>query len=121
MGSCILKFETKRGPRYLVYSSICDAPVTYGMTLAEFKKFYKKEHGEQGMKDLPARLERVEKTGSSGYEDESLKDAVLVNRAGLGETRMTVDQIRDWYCATPKERAGKKVPVGEWPYPEDEK
>lgn len=42
----IIKFDTPDGPRYLDYSTICDAPITYGMTLDEYKKYYVIRCGE---------------------------------------------------------------------------
>jgi hypothetical protein len=98
-----------------------DAPITSGMTLAMFRRYYKAEYGNEGMRTLDERLARANKNGTSafGYDDEpSLESTVLCNRAGAGESRMTVQQIADWYCVN-RDDYTRDLPVGEWPY-EDE-
>lgn len=52
---------------YLDYSTIVDAPVTYGMDLITFKEYYLQEYGEEEYKRLDERLQRVEKNGISGH------------------------------------------------------
>ena len=81
MGQFIVKVTAPDGPRYLEWSTIVDAPVTYGMTLAEFRRHYRREYGASGMRELPERLAFVEN-----------------NRAGAGETCLTLAQIVDHYC-----------------------
>ena len=109
MGRFILRFETDDGPRYLEYSTIVDAPRTYGMPIEEFKSFYKEEYGLQGMLELDARLARVDLYGTSELPIDchpDLESTILCNRAGADETCMTVDEMRDWYCV--KRGKGKK-------------
>lgn len=84
MPRIIIKLENK----YLEWSTVVDAPVTYGMSLKEFKEYYKEEYGSNGMEDLPRRLQRVNKTGSSSMT-ESLGNLIAVNRAGENERRLT--------------------------------
>ena len=112
MPSYILKLSSPRGPRYLEYSTICDAPITYGMTLAAFKQHYKREYGASSMRDLEDRLLRVEATGSSSRIHDNLYDTIRCNRAGKGETNLTLEQLVDYYVV----RQGKgKWPVGTKP------
>lgn len=82
MSRTIAKFTHKKIDYYLEWSSIVDAPVTWGMPLEEFKVYYKKQYGLQGMKELPERLERVDKYGTSSYYNESTKSLICVNNAG---------------------------------------
>ncbi len=37
---------------FMEWSTVVDAPITYGCSLEEFKEYYKKEYGNQGMKDF---------------------------------------------------------------------
>ena len=98
MGHSIIKLNDGTRDYYLEYSSIVDAPVTNGMTLEEFKEYYRDEYGRDGFERLGQRLERVEMKGTSNYSDESVDDTILCNRAGKKETRLTKQQIIDVYC-----------------------
>lgn len=101
MGQFIVKVTAPDGPRYLEWSTIVDAPVTYGMTLAEFRRHYRREYGASGMRELPERLERAEATGTSSRMHASVDALVENNRAGAGETCLTLAQIVDHYCVRP--------------------
>jgi len=92
------KFIVKLGEHYLEWSTVVDAPVTFGMSLAEFKEYYRWENGERGMKELVARLERVEKKGTSSFTDVDAEDTISINRAGPNETELTRHEIHQAYC-----------------------
>ena len=83
---------------YLEWSSIVDAPVTYGLELDEFKKYYKEEYGREGMSELQDRLDRVEKTGCSSRHGSTLDDILASNRAGEKEECLTKEQMLDKFC-----------------------
>lgn len=82
---------------YFEWSTIVDAPVTYRMTLNEFKEYYREEYGRQGMQDLPARLTRVEKQGTSAYPYTTADQLIQFNRAGDGETNISKELILEKY------------------------
>ena len=94
MGKGIIKL----GEFYLEWSTVVDAPVTFGMTLPEFKEYYRQEYGRDGMKDLPDRLGRVSIKGTSFYDDIDLTDTVEFNRAGPGETHLSREELHRAYC-----------------------
>lgn len=98
MSKTIAKFTHKKIDYYLEWSSIVDAPVTWGMTLEEFKVYYKEQYGLQGMKELPERLERVDKYGTSSYYNESTKSLICVNNAGPNSKRASYAYIVEHYC-----------------------
>lgn len=115
MPTYIIKLDTPVGPRYLDYSTVCDAPITYGMTLDEFKTYYRDEYGRAGAKDLDDRLSRVEAKGTSSHIHANLAALLRSNRAGRGETCLTIEQIVDYYAV----RRGKGAqPVGKTIDPE---
>ena len=97
MGRYIIKLSDKRENFYLEWSTIIDAPTTYGMSLEEFKEYYKEQYGNEGMQELPTRLERVERTGCSGH-DATLDDLLSCNRAGNKEGRISKKEIIKRYC-----------------------
>lgn len=98
-------------PRYIVklkdlyfeYSTIVDAPVSYGLSLDEFKEYYAWEHGQDGMIGLQRRLDRVEKFGSSSAFGESAEEVLEGNRAGPNETELTIDEIYEQITNYPEE------------------
>lgn len=92
----ILRLETPAGPRYMEWSTIVDAPLTYGVTLEEFRKQYQERYGTEGLSDLPNRLERADLCGCSNGE--TAARAIAHNRAGEGETCLTLEQIVEHYC-----------------------
>jgi len=95
----IIKLDTKDGPRYLEWSTVVDAPVTYGMPLDAFTKYWRKEYGAADRNDrLEARLRDVDAKGTDSYSDASVDATIANNRAGAGETRLTKEQIIEYYC-----------------------
>ena len=91
----------KKGIFILEWSTEIDAPVTYAMTLEEFNEYYRKKYGDEGMKELPERLERVERTGSSGY-NHTLDWLLEYNRAGEDQTPMSREDIIAYCLERPK-------------------
>jgi len=91
--------------RLLEWSTVVDAPVTYGMREDEFTDYYQAEYGNEGMRELPARMARVREKGTSAYDDESWEDTALVcNRAGPDETQ--VDAAMLWkLCVADRPRS----------------
>jgi len=91
MARFIVKIEGK----YCEWSTIMDAPVTYLMTKNKFEEFYKEEYGNQRMRDLPERMERVKKTGCSAMDNMGydLNDLIDYNRAGEKEKKLTLKEI----------------------------
>lgn len=87
---------------YLEWSTVVDAPVTYGLSLGEFREYYRHEYGQSGMRDFDQRMERVEKTGSSAYQDGFLSTILAHNRAGDSEKSLSREQILELYCRHPK-------------------
>ena len=61
----------------------------------KFEEFYKEEYGNQGMRDLPERMERVKKTGCSAMDNMGydLNDLIDYNRAGEKEKKLTLKEI----------------------------
>ena len=116
MSRIIIKLDGK----YLEWSTIPDAPVTYGRTLEEFKQYYSDQYGPGGRAGLEERLKRVEETGTSSVRYKSVNELIEFNRAGRAETRLTVEQIIGFYCCHPQDRRGgppEGTPVG---YDDDE-
>lgn len=96
---------------YFEFSSVVDAPVTFGMTLDEFRQYYRSGYGANGMRDLEERLKRVEAKGTSSYLDESAESQLSFNRAGPDEAQLTIDEIFDAYCLRKPIRGGWLVPT----------
>lgn len=91
MPTYIIKIENY----YLEWSTIVDAPISYGASLEEFRQYYQGKYGSEGM--LDERLKRVEKSGCSAYHYD-LDTLISCNRAGKDETCLTKEQIYQSYC-----------------------
>jgi hypothetical protein len=98
MARFIVKLNDGHRDFYLEWSSVVDAPVTYGMSLAEFRAYYREEYGNSSMDELERRLDRVNLRGTSCFTADSAKDLISFNRAGKGETCLTLEQVIDAYC-----------------------
>ena len=92
MARCLIKIKDK----YFEWSTIVDAPVTYGMTEEELEKYIERQYGKIGLNKLPHRLERVEETGTSAYWCD-LKSIITPNRAGGSEEELTKEEIYNKY------------------------
>lgn len=97
MGRFIIKLPCDGVDYYLEWSTIVDAPVTYGMTLEEFKEYYQEEYGNAGMRDLETRMARVKETGTSDIGYNNVKEIIVGNRAGDGEKYLSFAGITDKY------------------------
>jgi hypothetical protein len=86
MPTYIVKLSKDGVDRYFEWSTVVDAPTTYGMALDEFREYYREHYGESGMEQLPGRLARVEKTGCSAYHD-SVESLLQGNRCAEWEPK----------------------------------
>lgn len=92
------RYIIKIKDKYLEWSTVVDAPVTYGGTLEEFKEYYLNEYGSSSLANFEERLERVEQVGTSERGAKNLAYTIGVNRAGPKETCLTEDEIYQKYC-----------------------
>ena len=102
MGKPIIKL----GDYYLEWSTIVDAPVTFGMSLEDFKEYYRWQYGEQGMSELDMRLKRVDAKGTSSFNDVDVDDTISWNRAGPDESCLSRDELYQAYCLVKPIRDG---------------
>lgn len=82
--------------RYFVFSSVVDAPITEPMTEAELRDWIRAEHGAEGLRTLPHRLERVERVGTSEMGAREAADTLSCNRAGEDEKQWSMDEWHAW-------------------------
>jgi hypothetical protein len=94
MGRFIIKLKDF----YLEWSTVVDAPITYGMTLDELKGHIKEEYGNEGLNELEHRLTRVDTKGTSAHADRNLIDTIWLNQAGPDERPATIVGIYHHYC-----------------------
>ena len=111
MGTKIVKHAVRGKDRYVLWSSICDAPTLFGCTLRQLKNYWREEYGRSGLEDLERGLESGHKRIFTVAEVSS------INRAGKDSTHLTDEQIVDYYFV----RCGEgEQPVGTDPFVEDE-
>lgn len=110
MGRCIVSVLDNEGERrYLEWSTVVDAPVTYGMTLDEFVTYYRDRYGLESLRDLPRRLEQAIVHGTSSHYHKSLEQLIEGNHAG-DEEPLTLAEIIDTYCHPIKWTATPTIP-----------
>jgi hypothetical protein len=101
MGTFIVKLPHATRP-YIEYSTIVDAPATRGLTRDELVAHYREEYGERGVAALDARIARADEYGTSSLMgapgERSARDEVALNRAGKGETCLTLEQLTEFFC-----------------------
>ena len=88
MGRGLVRIKDK----YCEWSTIVDCPVTYLMTIQELEAWTKAELGNEGLRELPERLKRVEETGTS-FHGTTAQEMIEGNRAGNDETELSIDEI----------------------------
>ncbi len=111
MGRAIIKLNDGKRDWYLEWSSVCDAPYTGGMSLQELFEHIADAEGAQGLAELPARLARVEEKGTSSYDSPDVISVIGFNRAGEGETCLTMAQLIEVYCYGKPRMRGHKHKV----------
>lgn len=94
----IIKLNDGKRDYYLEWSTIVDAPTTYGMSRDEFEEYYLDEYGKALWAGLAARLKAVELNGHSAFFAKSVDDLISFNRAGKDEKSLTKKQIIRKYC-----------------------
>ena len=101
MGKLIVEF----GGRYLEWSSVVDAPITYLMSDEQLKEHLLQSYGyEEGLKDFEHRMERVRKHGTSSRLGETKEDLLRHNRAGDKEKRVkTETEMVERYSMPPEQ------------------
>lgn len=93
MGHCLIKIKDL----YFEWSTVVDAPVTYGMTLDELKAYVKEERGNDGLRELPRELENIERQGTAIQTNYTLAELTDNNRAGENEKHISLEKIYERY------------------------
>jgi hypothetical protein len=94
---------------YNIFSTIVDAPFFEpALTLKELEDWMRKEYGEEGIRTLPERLERVHRKGTSSRMDDSLEECVSYNRAGEKEACVPFDEFVQRFLTLPLQH-GEKI------------
>lgn len=101
MPTYIIKIHDDKFNRdyYMEWSTVVDAPVTYGCNLEEFKEYYRSEYGRKGIEELNERMKRVEEKGVSARPPfDNLESLLEYNCAGKNETCLDKEGILERYC-----------------------
>lgn len=95
---------------YVEWSSIVDAPISSTMTLDQLWDYIREEYGRDGAERLPARLARCDVNGTSSNDGTTLETLEAYNRAGPGETTLSIAEIIQQYAPRDVvDRDGKKI------------
>jgi hypothetical protein len=102
----IIKLKDTDRDYYLMWSTIVDAPITYGLTLEQFQDWYREEYGKAGLAEFTERMTRVVQKGTSSNLHSSVEEVIKYNRAGPDETCLTREQILEKYCRSQRNTDG---------------
>ena len=106
------RYIVKLRDRYMEWSTVVDAPTTYGMTLEEFRAHYEHEygvaavHGGHNMPPLRERMLRVAQQGTSANFPLTVEQLIAGNRAGPDEATLSEDELYRAYCLRENIREG---------------
>lgn len=92
------EYIIKINEMYLLYSTVVDAPTTWGMSYNELQTLIKVERGNEGIRELSKRMVRVEEKGTSCHLDTSVRDTIRNNHAGPDGIELTLEEIYEAYC-----------------------
>jgi hypothetical protein len=81
---------------YLEWSTIVDAPVTFGMSLDELNKYYQAEYGQSSLLPFAQKLKDTEEYGSS--DRNGIDSVISCNRAGPNEIPLSKARIYKVFC-----------------------
>lgn len=99
---------------FFEWSTVVDAPVTYGMTRLQYEAYYLEENGTRSASELAERMKRTLEKGTSAHDYSSAEELMEgYNRAGFRETYLTPDEIIRIYCVeqrSPRDGEGVKLP-----------
>ena len=73
------------------------------MTEAELVDWTRFQYGEVGVTELPWRLERCRANGTSAHDEASAESVIVANRAGPGETELSMGEIVAAYGKPPRD------------------
>jgi hypothetical protein len=95
----IIKLEDGEKEYYLEWSTVVDAPVTFGMSKDDFLRHYAHQYGHSRtiLSELDRRMERVDETGTSA-RGMTVDEVLVGNRAGPLEKFLTKKQIIEKFC-----------------------
>lgn len=94
MGNTVIKIKDL----YFEWSTVVDAPTTFGMSLEEMRQNLKDDYGQRGLDYFDSSsFARIEKVGAGWLNGKTLEDTVAGNRAGPDESELTIDEIYTAY------------------------
>ena len=95
MGRFTVKLHDEKFNRdyYLEWTTICDAPVTGGMTLEEYRIYYRRMYGLNGMENFDYRVKEADQK-----RPDQIEDVISRNHAGEDGEKLTLEEILELYC-----------------------
>lgn len=94
MGHSIIKLADK----YLIWSSVVDAPITYGMNLEEIKRYCVIEY-DMSFLEIESKLKIVEEKGTSSYLFKNVDDQIALNHAGENGECLSKEEVIKAFCS----------------------
>ncbi len=103
----IIKLEADGRPHYLLWSTFVDAPIFETADRGLLRDELVRKWGADREWAIDEMLVRADANGTSERGETSAEGTIGFNRAGEGETQLTVDQIIDVYIRDRPNVTGK--------------
>ena len=91
---------------YLMWSTIVDAPITYGMTFEQLVKYYAKKYEHSDEDSFREKMMKIDEDGTGFQIGTNTNQIGEYNRAGPNESLLSIDEIYKSYCKREKIRDG---------------
>lgn len=92
------RFLVHHDGKFLEWSTVVDAPVTFGMSPSELRAYVRDRYGSEGVETLDDRMARAVAHGTSCRAPAySFDDIVEGNRAGANETELSRAELVKFY------------------------
>jgi hypothetical protein len=88
----VLCIEDQGERWFLPWSTIVDAPVAYGMSEEDYRRWFEGEYGRTALFSLDDHIRRAKESGCSMF-GETLESALIGNRAGPDKSEATLSEI----------------------------
>ena len=100
MSHFIMKLDVDDAEQFLIWSTIVDAPVSYGMNEAELTEWCRHEYGDKEIDSgsHQKRVDRCRKNGTSSMLGNTAEGLIEINHAGPKGAKLSREEFIDVYC-----------------------
>jgi hypothetical protein len=103
MGAGVIRVDDNGEERFLVWSSVVDAPLSFACTEAQFIEYWVEREQRRAREEAERMIARAREPGRD------LSDVVVANRAGPKEVALTEDEILEFFVRRKEDPTAKTL------------